>query len=307
MSRDLMHSDEIKELVRESYRNVDADTSAVAARLYSSDELRVVPQPAVARALGVGNHLRHADIRPGEVVLDIGCGGGIDTIIAAHRTGPRGRVIGLDFLPEMVARTASAAARAGLDNVQTLEGEMEAIPLPDDSVDHIISNGVINLSPRKTRVLAECARVLRPEGKLCVSDLTMHDEELPPEVLTHPAAWAGCVAGVLTERSLVEKLNRAGFTGIQVVHQRPFGIDDCTMYPLFTDDLVTLMKRLIPREARTRSRRRSSSKRALRASRAAGAPTPQHAARGPGWARRISSTPETWDARAGSRASSGAA
>jgi arsenite methyltransferase len=139
----------------------------------------------------VNNHLRHADISPGETVLDLGCGGGIDTLIAARRTGSAGRVIALDFLPEMLDRTAKATAEAGLDNVELLEGEMEAIPLPGDSVDHIISNGVINLSPRKARVLAECARVLRPGGKFCASDIAVEENALPPEVLTHPAAWAG--------------------------------------------------------------------------------------------------------------------
>jgi arsenite methyltransferase len=191
MSRDLMHSEEIKSLVRAAYCSIDADTSPVAAKLYDEDQLAVVPETARNRALGVGNHLRFADIRAGEDVLDLGCGGGIDAIIAAHRTGPTGKVVGLDFLEEMVERTSKAAAEAGLDNVEALEGEMESIPLPDDSVDHVISNGVINLSPRKARVLAECARVLRPGGKFCVSDLTVNEGDLPPEILTHPAAWAG--------------------------------------------------------------------------------------------------------------------
>jgi arsenite methyltransferase len=191
VTRDLMHSDEIKALVREAYRAVDEDSTAVACKLYDEQELAQVPQSAVDRALGVGNHLRFADIEPGETILDLGCGAGIDTILAARRTGANGRMIGLDFLPEMLERTAATAAEAGLDNVETLEGEMEAIPLPDDSIDHVISNGVINLSPRKARALAECARVLRPGGKFSVSDLTIVEEELPPEVLTHPAAWAG--------------------------------------------------------------------------------------------------------------------
>jgi arsenite methyltransferase len=191
MSRDMLHMDEIKSLVREAYRSIDMDTSHVAAQLYDPEQLALVPKSAISRALGLGNHLRHADIKPGEVVLDLGCGGGIDTVIAAHETGPSGRVIGLDFLPEMLEKTAKAAAEAGLDNVETLEGEMESIPLPDDSIDHVISNGVINLSARKMRVLSECARVLRPGGRLCVSDLTIEEKSLPPEVLTHPAAWAG--------------------------------------------------------------------------------------------------------------------
>lgn len=248
MDRDLMQSAEIREMVRDAYRAIGSATSSVASRLYSREDLANVPRSAASRALGVGNHLRHAEIVPGSIVLDVGCGAGIDSIIAAGITGPQGRVIALDFLPEMLSRTASAAVEAGLHNLETLEGEMEAIPLPDASVDHVIANGVINLSPRKSRALAECARVLRAGGGLCMSDLTMQDEELPPEVLTHPAAWAGCVAGVLTERLYLEKLERAGFGEIRVVSRQPFGIDDCAEYPLFTPELIALMRKLIPVE-----------------------------------------------------------
>ena len=144
-----MHTAEIKDLVRDAYRHVPPTTAAVAHNLYSDEELGLVPQSAIDRALGVANHLRYATIRSGDTVLDLGCGGGIDTVLAAHRAGPDGRVIALDFLPEMLTRTADAAAHAGLSNVEPLEGELEAIPLPDDSVDLIISNGVINLSARK--------------------------------------------------------------------------------------------------------------------------------------------------------------
>jgi arsenite methyltransferase len=191
MSRDLMHSDDVKAIVREAYGGIDSTTEAVACKLYSTAELADVPRSAIEGALGVGNHLGVAEIEPGETILDLGCGAGIDTILAAKRTGPRGRVIALDFLPEMLERTAAAAEEAGLQNVETLEADMEAITLLDASVDHVISNGVINLAPRKRRVLAECARVLAPGGKLSVSDLTVGDEELPPEILTHPATWAG--------------------------------------------------------------------------------------------------------------------
>jgi arsenite methyltransferase len=191
VAKDLMHSAELKDLVREAYGSVASDGDAVARRLYREEELVGVPHSARELALGVGNHLRYADIEAGEVILDLGCGAGIDTIMAARRAGPTGRVIALDFLPEMLERTQQAAAAAGLQNVDTLEGDMEAIPLPPDSIDQVISNGVINLSPRKARALAECARVLRPGGKFCVSDLTIDEQELPPEVLTHPAAWAG--------------------------------------------------------------------------------------------------------------------
>lgn len=186
-----MRSKELKDLVRQAYGAIESDTSEVARRLYREEDLDGLPGQAIAHALGVNDHLRFADIQAGETVLDLGCGGGIDTVLAARATGRRGRVIALDFLPEMLARTQAAAEAAGSDNVEPLEGEMEAIPLPDDSVDHIISNGAINLSPRKARVIAECARVLRPGGRFCVSDLAVEEGALPPEVLTHPAAWAG--------------------------------------------------------------------------------------------------------------------
>jgi arsenite methyltransferase len=188
VTRDLLHRDEVKALVRDAYAAVDGGTRAVAERLYSPEELALLPESAIDRALGVANHLRQARIEPDDVVLDLGCGGGIDTLLAARRAA---LVIGLDFLPAMLERTRAAAAEAGLENVVVLEGEIEAIPLPDATVDHVISNGVVNLSARKSRVLAECARVLRPGGRLTVADLTVEDQELPPEILTHPATWAG--------------------------------------------------------------------------------------------------------------------
>ena len=191
LARDLMRSAEIKQIVRSAYAAVEGSSETVARKLYSPEELAQVPQSAIEGALGVGNHLRHAEIDPGETVLDLGCGAGIDTVLAAQRTGPTGHVVALDFLPEMLERTKTAAAEAGLANVGPLEGDIEAIPLADGSVDHVISNGVINLAPRKARVLAEIARVLRPGGKLTVADLTVAEKELPPEILTHPATWAG--------------------------------------------------------------------------------------------------------------------
>jgi ubiquinone/menaquinone biosynthesis C-methylase UbiE len=241
-----MHSAEVKELVRDAYRDVPPTTEAVARKLYSAEELAGVPASAVWRALGVANHLRFADIRPGDTVLDLGCGGGIDTILAARRTGPTGRVIALDFLPEMLQRTATSTREAGLGNVETLLGELEAIPLPDSTVDVVISNGVVNLSPRKARVAAECARVLRPSGRLCIADLTVDQGVLPPEISTQPAAWAGCVAGALSETDIVHKLTKAGFLNVEVVHREPLSIDDCALYPLFPDHLIRLMRQLIP-------------------------------------------------------------
>ena len=180
MSTDLLHSEERKSMVREAYQAVVSTGGAVACNLYDSRQLALVPELARDIALGVANHMAHADILSG------------DTVLAAAAVGPTGKVYALDFLPEMLQRTALAAAAAHVgDVVQTVEGEMEAIPLPDESVDVIISNGVINLSPRKSRVFAECARVLRPGGRFCVSDITIVEEQLPPEVLVHPAAWAG--------------------------------------------------------------------------------------------------------------------
>lgn len=191
VARDLMRTAEIKEIVRSAYAAVDTSSDAVARKLYSSEELAQIPQIAIEGALGVANHVRHAQIAAGETLLDLGCGAGIDTILAARQTGSAGRVIALDFLPEMLERTRVAAAEAGLDNIEPLQGDIEAIPLPESSIDHVISNGVINLAPRKARVLAECARVLRRGGKLTLADLTVAEEELPPEILTHPATWAG--------------------------------------------------------------------------------------------------------------------
>lgn len=248
MSKDLMYGAEVRELVRQAYRVVPPTTEAVARKLYSADELAAVPHRSIERSLGVANHLRFADITPGEIVLDLGCGGGIDAILAGRRTGPGGRVIALDFLPEMLDRTSAAAGEAGLSNVDVLEGELEAIPLPDDSVDVIISNGVVNLSPRKARVFAECARVLRPGGRLCVSDLTTREGELPTEILNRPAAWAGCVAGALSEADFVWRLAKAGFVAVEVLSHEPLSIDDCALYPLFSDELIRLMRALIPLE-----------------------------------------------------------
>jgi SAM-dependent methyltransferase len=247
-----MHGDEVKALVREAYRQVPPTTAAVAHKLYSADELAMLPDSAIERALGVANHLRYADIRPGEAILDLGCGGGIDTILAAHRTGPTGKVIALDFLPEMLDRTARAVSEAGLSNIELVGGEMEAIPCPDASVDLIISNGVINLSARKSRVMAECARVLRPGGRLCVSDLTVEQDNLPPEIATQPAAWAGCVAGALAEEAFLHKLDRAGFDGAEVVYRAPLSIDDCALYPLFSAEVIRLMQTLIPVDLQSR-------------------------------------------------------
>ncbi|MDR7441794.1 MAG: methyltransferase domain-containing protein [Armatimonadota bacterium] len=189
-SEDLLGQETIKELVREAYRAVVGTTTGVAGRLYDPEQLARLPRGAVEQALGVGNPVRAAGLQPGEVVLDLGCGGGIDTTLAAHAVAPGGRSIGLDMLPEMLEVAARHAAEAGVANVEWMLGEMEAIPLPEASVDVALSNGVINLSPRKSRAFAETYRVLRPGARIVVADIVV-DEDLPPEILTSAAAWAG--------------------------------------------------------------------------------------------------------------------
>ena len=139
----------------------------------------------------MGNPVAWADLQEGESVVDLGCGAGIDALLAARDVGPTGQVAGVDVLAEMVERAETFGAEAAVGNVVWCRAAMEALPLADASVDVMVSNGAINLSPRKSRVLAEAYRVLRPGGRLCVSDLTIREEELPTEILTHPSAWAG--------------------------------------------------------------------------------------------------------------------
>jgi len=247
MSRDLMYQDEILAAVRRAYHAIPAGAGrAMAARFYSDDELAAVPREAVEWSLGVHNPVRHAGLAPGYDVLDIGCGGGIDTVLAARAVGRTGRVVGLDLLPEMCQRARVAAEAAGVGGWCELKvGQMEAIPLGDSSVDVVISNGVINLSPRKSRALAEIARVLRAGGRLCVSDLTV-EEDLPAEILTSDSAWAGCISGALSEEVFTTKLGNIGFVDIEMSHRVPFGIDDVALYPLFTADTLERMRELIP-------------------------------------------------------------
>ena len=189
---DLLHQADVKAAVADAYQAIESGAGeAVVSRLYSDAERRLLPDGAVRWALGVGNPVRRAGLKAGDTVLDIGSGGGIDSILAAHLVGPTGRVIGIDVVDDMLARARANAADAGVgDRCEFLRGEMEAVPLPANSVDVVISNGVINLSPRKSRVLAEVYRVLRPGGRLAVADLLV-ESELPLEVKTSKAAWAG--------------------------------------------------------------------------------------------------------------------
>lgn len=184
--------DEAARIVRETYGAVvpDIDTSAVAESLYDASELAGVPTPVIAMALGLGNPVRVADLQGGETVLDLGSGGGIDTLLAARRVGRRGRVFGLDMTPAMIEKARRHAALASATNVEFVEGRMEAIPLPDGSVDVAISNGVINLVTSKGKLFREIFRVLRPGGRLVFADSVV-DGCLPKEVLENEAAYAG--------------------------------------------------------------------------------------------------------------------
>ena len=192
MAKDLMFQEEIKDAVRQAYSAISAGGGeSVARRFYTAEELAEVPAGSVEWALSVGNPVRYALLRRGETVLDVGSGGGIDTILAARRVGPEGRATGLDILEEMCERGRRHAAEAGVEGwTEFVRGEMEDIPLPNESMDVAISNGVLNLSARKSRALAEIFRLLRPGGRICIADLTV-EGELPPEVVNDQSAWAG--------------------------------------------------------------------------------------------------------------------
>jgi len=186
-----------------------------AMRLYSTRELADLPESVTDVALGCGNPTAIAELKPGEVVLDLGSGGGIDCFLAARRVGPQGRVIGLDMTPEMIKLARRNAKKVGAANVEFRYGEMEDMPLADESVDVIISNCVINLSPDKDKVFSEAYRVLRPGGRLAVSDIVTYGP-LPEVVRSSLEAWVGCVAGALDETAYLDKVRQAGFTEVEV-------------------------------------------------------------------------------------------
>ena len=186
-----------------------------AMRLYSARELTDLPESVTDVALGCGNPTAIAGLKPGEAVLDLGSGGGIDCFLAARQVGPQGRVIGLDMTPQMIKLARQNAKKVGASNVEFRYGEMEDMPLPDESVDVIISNCVINLSPDKGKVFSEAYRVLRSGGRLAVSDIVTYGL-LPEVVRSSMEAWAGCVAGALDETAYLDKMRQAGFTQVEV-------------------------------------------------------------------------------------------
>ena len=197
----------------------------ITGNLYSDREAATLPHDAVAASLGCGNPTALAEIAPGETVLDLGSGGGIDVLLSARRVGPTGKVYGLDMTDEMLALARANQAKAGVTNVEFLKGDIEHIPLPDHSVDLIISNCVINLSPDKDRVLAEAFRVLKPGGRLAVSDIVIQGE-IPQAVRRNIELWAGCVAGALEEKEYLTKLERAGFEQVSIEPTRVYTAAD---------------------------------------------------------------------------------
>jgi ubiquinone/menaquinone biosynthesis C-methylase UbiE len=200
-------------------------TDPITGNLYTAAEAADLPAEALAASLGCGNPAALAELHPGEVVLDLGSGGGIDVLLSAKRVGPTGKAYGLDMTDEMLALARENQKKAGVTNVEFLKGEIEAIPLPDASVDVIISNCVINLSADKDRVLAEAFRVLKPGGRLAVSDIVVRGE-VPPDIRRNVELWIGCVAGALEETEYRARLAKAGFESIEIVPTRVYRVAD---------------------------------------------------------------------------------
>ena len=205
------------------------DVDPITANLYADSEKGVLPDEAVLASLGCGNPTALADLREGETVLDLGSGGGIDVLLSARRVGPSGKAYGLDMTDEMLALARANQAKAGVANVEFLKGEIENIPLPDNSVDVIISNCVINLSSDKDRVLREAFRVLKPGGRLAVSDVVVRGD-VPREVREHMLLWVGCIAGALKDSDYLAKLTDAGFESIDIEPTRVYNIEDARAF-----------------------------------------------------------------------------
>ncbi len=203
--------------------------SPITANLYATDETGALPEAAVLASLGCGNPTALAELRPGETVLDLGSGGGIDVLLSARRVGPTGMAYGLDMTDEMLALARENQQKAGARNVVFLKGEIEAIPLPDASVDVVISNCVINLSADKDQVLREAYRVLRPGGRFAVSDVVTKGS-VPDAVRRDMLLWVGCIAGALEQDEYRAKLAAAGFETIGIEPTRVYQVDDARMF-----------------------------------------------------------------------------
>src|SRR5436305_3584989 len=244
VNRSKENSMELKEIVKEKYgeaaRRVtaggsngccggsalfDGSCDPITSNLYDEAQAGQIPDQALKASLGCGNPTALAQLNAGETVLDLGSGGGIDVLLSARRVGPTGKAYGLDMTDEMLALANENRRKAGVENVEFLKGQIESIPLPDNSVDVIISNCVINLSSDKDRVLAEAFRVLKPGGRFAVSDVVTHGE-IPPEVRESVLLWVGCLAGALEESEYRAKLAAAGFNGIDVEPTRVYRVEE---------------------------------------------------------------------------------
>lgn len=201
----------------------------ITSELYDELQKSELPEAAVLASLGCGNPTALAELKPGEVVLDLGSGGGIDVLLSARRVAPGGKAYGLDMTDEMLALANENKRQAGVENVEFLKGEIEHIPLPDSSVDVIISNCVINLSADKDKVLAEAFRVLKPGGRLAVSDVVTRGE-IPPEIRKNVLLWVGCVAGALEEHEYKTKLTAAGFEQVGIEPTRIYQLDEARAF-----------------------------------------------------------------------------
>jgi arsenite methyltransferase len=197
----------------------------ITSDLYRTDQTSAIPETAVLASLGCGNPTALATLNPGETVLDLGSGGGIDVLLSARRVGPTGKAYGLDMTDEMLAVAEENKRKAGAENVEFLKGHIENIPLPDNSVDVVISNCVINLSADKDRVLSEAFRVLKPGGRFAVSDVVTKGEMLP-EIRQSVLLWVGCVAGALEENEFKRKLEATGFEDVDIQPTRVYRIQD---------------------------------------------------------------------------------
>jgi len=240
-----MSTENIKEIVKERYGNaalrvtsgagnsccgqdrpgLDGASDPITSNLYNAVEEGEVPDTAIRASLGCGNPTALAELKAGEVVLDLGSGGGIDVLLSARRVGPTGKAFGLDMTDEMLALAEENKAKSGLTNVEFLKGEIESVPLPDNSVDVIISNCVINLSGDKDRVLSEAFRVLKPGGRFAVSDVVVRGH-VPDAIKKNMELWVGCVAGALSDDEYVAKLVRAGFENVGIEPTRVYSIED---------------------------------------------------------------------------------
>jgi arsenite methyltransferase len=238
---------EIKEIVKEKYGQaalrvstggssccgasaaLDGCCDPITSNLYDAAQKGELPETAVLASLGCGNPTALAELKPGETVLDLGSGGGIDVLLSAKRVGPAGKAFGLDMTDEMLELANDNKRKAGVENVEFLKGEIEHIPLPDNCVDVIISNCVINLSANKDRVLQEAFRVLKPGGRFAVSDVVTRGEMLP-EIRKSVLLWVGCVAGALEENEYKAKLLAAGFENVDIEPTRIYRVEDARAF-----------------------------------------------------------------------------